>query len=81
MKSVHESPKKKDSSYKRSGTQLLGQLKEKHSAQEGTAGVVPKDIGFGLIKDLIDLDELEEELENKAKNKKRKFKKNSTQKL
>ena len=44
-------------SFKRSGTALLGNIKENHAKHESTVGVVPKDIGFGLIKDLIKLEE------------------------
>ena len=42
--------------YKRSANSLLGQLKEEHKREE-KVGVVPKDLNFGLIKDLIDLNE------------------------
>jgi hypothetical protein len=40
-------------SFKSKGN-LLGQIKEEHK-KEDKAGVVPKDLGFGLLKDLIDL--------------------------
>jgi hypothetical protein len=49
---------------KRSGTSLLGNLKEEHK-QEVKAGVVPKDLGLGLLRDLIELSENEEEMSGK----------------
>ena len=75
---------KEDSSmsFKRSGTALLGNIKESHAKHENTVGVVPKDIGFGLIKDLIELEEEDEaelfESQNSHK-KNRKIKKKKTQ--
>jgi hypothetical protein len=42
----------------------LGQIKEEHSIVK--AGVVPEDLGFGILKDLIDLSE---EDRNRGKNK------------
>jgi hypothetical protein len=47
---------------------LLGQIKEEHKKEE-KAGVVPNDLGFGLIMDLIDIEEVEKELKEKEKNK------------
>jgi hypothetical protein len=40
-------------SFKRSGTILLGSIKEDKKDEE--VGIVPKDLGFGMLKDLIDL--------------------------
>ncbi|CDW82005.1 UNKNOWN [Stylonychia lemnae] len=47
--------------YKRSGTMLLGNIKEPTSANRSALpGQVPKDLGLGLLKDMIDFDENEE---------------------
>ena len=57
--------------FRRSGTNLLGQLKEEHKREE-RVGVPPKDLGFGLLKDLIDLSDeddvdLDQEVSKKPK--------------
>ena len=46
-------------SYKRSGTTLLGNIKDPSSNKNLAPGVVPKDLGLGLIKDLIDFEDME----------------------
>lgn len=63
---THSDPKK--NLFKRSGTMLLGNIKDPSSNKTSTAGVVPKDLGLGLIKDLLDLDELEAEERQLKKN-------------
>jgi hypothetical protein len=45
---------------------LLGQLKEEHKPVN-TTGVVPKDLGLGFFKDMIDLDDEKEARKNKRK--------------
>ena len=53
-------PSEKRMKIKRSGTNLLGNIREEHKI-ENKPGVVPKDLGLGLLRDLIELSESEEE--------------------
>ncbi len=75
VREEEEDTSKKGSSYQRSATHhLLGNIKD--PAADNKAGVVPKDIGLGLISDLIDDDSIKEMLEdNGYQKKKSKFKK------
>jgi hypothetical protein len=41
---------------------LLGQLREEHFKNPGPTGVVPKDLGFGFIKDLIEMEEYDDDM-------------------
>ncbi len=43
---------KQSKSFKKGSSALLGTLKEEHTKEE-KAGVVPKNLNYGLIKDLI----------------------------
>ena len=54
-----ESQSKKAAAFKRSGTQLLRNIKEVDAYSTKKVGVVPKDIGFGLIKDLRKFDDVD----------------------
>ena len=63
-KSIKEMPSKR--TLHRSGTMLLGNIKEINK-REDRVGVVPKDLGFNLIKDLIDFDEEENNRSKKSK--------------
>ena len=59
---------------------LLGALKEDHKREEG-AGIVPKDLGLGFIKDLIEFEgEEEQEKQRKREDRKDKEKKLKNQK-
>lgn len=42
--------------HKKSGTNLLGNIKEEHKA-DLRAGIVPEDLGLGLLRDLIEISE------------------------
>ena len=55
---------------------LLGPLKEDHKREEGV-GIVPKDLGLGFIKDLIEFEGVEEQ----EKQQKREDKKDKERKL
>ena len=45
---------------KKSGSNLLGNIREEHKI-ENKPGVVPKDLGLGLLRDLIEISENDDE--------------------
>ena len=60
---VDEDDGDKSKFYKRSGTMLLGNIKEPASAHRTKAGEVPKDLGMNLLKDMIDDFDEDEDLD------------------
>ena len=59
----------------------MGRIKEggaRTNKDESAPGVVPKDLGFGLLKDLID--EIEEDDSDASKKKRKEYKRKKTHK-